>query len=188
RFYHTLLFFLAPLCIMGGEVLVKLVSKGQEELKVSILLLAVLIPYFLFQTGFVYELTETESWSMPLSMHRMSGFRLHCHSGYTYTQDLFSARWMSENVDIQNTQVYADVSSRNNILISYCMMYGGYVKILSNVTRVSGTVYLSWLNIVDGIVVGNNLVWNTTELSSIFDGMNKIYSNGASEIYTNSST
>jgi len=95
---------------------------------------------------------------------------------------------MSENVDIQNALVYADISSRNNILISHSMMHGSKVHLLSNTTQVSstGTVYLNWLNIVHGIVIGANHAWNTSELSPIFGGMNKIYSNGASEIYKNS--
>lgn len=69
------------------------------------------------------------------------------------------------------------------------MIYPGYVNILFNTTTVpaAGTVYLSWVNVVGGIVVGTNDVWNTSELSPIFDSMNKIYSNGASEIYMNSS-
>ncbi|MCK4435165.1 DUF2206 domain-containing protein, partial [Candidatus Bathyarchaeota archaeon] len=190
RFYHILLFFLAPLCIMGGEVLVKLISKRREELKASILLLIVLIPYFLFQTGFIYEMTGSESWSLPLSMYRMDKYRLHRLSGYIYTQDVFSAQWISENVAIQNTRVYAGTSSRNNILISHCMIYGGNVNILSNTTKVSptGIVYLNWLNVEGGIIVGTNHAWNTSELSPIFDCMNKIYSNGASEIYKNSTT
>ena len=188
RFYHILLFFLAPLCVMGGVVLVKLTSKRREELKASILLLIILVPYFLFQTGFVYEVTGSESWSLPLSMYRMNRYRLHRLSGYTYTREVFGAQWMSENVDIQNAPVYADISSRNNILISHSMMHGSKVHLLSNTTQVSstGTVYLNWLNIVQGIVVGTYHAWNTSELSPIFGGMNKIYSNGASEIYKNS--
>ena len=193
RFYHILLFFLAPLCIMGGKILVKLTStralkltsQRQKELMVSTLLLFVLMPYFFFQTGFVYELTGSESWSLPLSKHRMNEYLLHGHFGYIYPPDVFSAQWLSRNVAVQNTEVYADVSSRNNILIIQGMMYGGYVNILSNVSRVpaSGIVYLSWLNVEAGIIGGIRYAWNTSELSPMFDYMNKIYSNRASEIY-----
>ena len=187
RFYHILLFFLAPLCVLGAKFLVKLVSKKEKELGISALLLIVLVPYFLFQTGFVYEVTGSESWSLPLSMHRMNGYWLHYPMGYVYTQDVFSAQWMSQNVDIQNTQLYADASSQTNILTSHSMIYSGYVNILSNVTRVSptGIVYLNRLNVVEGIIVGKRYVWNISEFSPIFDGMNKIYSNGASEIHAN---
>ena len=186
RFYHILLFFLAPFCVLGAEFLVNLVSKRKEELRVSILLLIVLIPYFLFQTGFVYEVTGSESWSIPLSKHRMDALRLYGASGYIDAPNVFGARWLSKNVDIQNRQVYADLSSRNNILTIYGMIYRGYVDTLSNTTRVAanGTVYLSRLNVVDGIIVGKNQVWNFSELSFL-DNMNKIYTNGESEIYKN---
>ena len=55
RFYHIVLFFLAPLCVVGVEFLVHSVIRQKKELAVSILLLVVLVPYFLFQTNFVYE-------------------------------------------------------------------------------------------------------------------------------------
>lgn len=189
RFYHILLFFLAPLGIMGGGVLVGFMSKRKQEPAVSILLLIVLVPYFLFQTGFVYELAGSDSWSLPLSLHRMDAYRLHRSIGYIYSQDVFSAYWVSANVNVQNAKIYADKSSQANILMSHSMIYPDYVNILSNTTRVpvAGIVYLNWLNIAKGTVAGTYDTWNTSELSPIFDTMNKIYSNGASEIYENGS-
>ena len=185
RFYHILLFFLAPFCVLGAEFLVKFVSKRKTELKVSILLLTILVPYFLFQIGFVYEVTGSESWSLPLSKHRMDRYRLY-RSGYIDDWSVFSAEWASKTVDIRRTQMYADKVSRDAVLTIYGMMYRGHVNTLFNTTIVeaNGVLYLSRLNVVDGIVISGNHIWNSSEVSFL-NNMNKVYSNGGSEIYIN---
>lgn len=187
RFYHILLFFLAPLCVIGSGFLVKLVSKRKEELRGSILLLVVLMPYFLFQTGFVYEVTGSESWSVSLSKQRMDALQLYSHFGYIDAYSVFGAQWLLKSVDVENPKIYADDISRNNVLTIYGMTYRGYVIGLSNVTIVvaDGTVYLSTLNVVDGLIVSEGRLWNSSELSFIFDSLNKVYSNGGSEVYIN---
>ena len=190
RFYHILLFFLAPLCVLGAEFLVGLMFRQKGKLWISILLLIVLVPYFLFQTEFVYEVTGSDSWSLPLSKHRMDAYKLRGRLGYVDERDVFSARWIQKNVDIQNTQLYAGLSSRNNVLFSYGMVSAEDVIVLSNVTSVTenGIIYLNRLNVVEGIILGNRpYVWNKTEFSFI-EEMNRIYSNGASEIYRNMDT
>jgi len=182
RFYHILLFFLAPLCVLGAEFLVKLVSKRRTEVGVWILLLIVLVPYFLFQTAFVYEVTKTESWSLPLSKHRMSALRLYGELGYTDDYDVFGAEWLSKNVAAGHTQIYSGYFSRS--MLRGSGIYLGHVETLSNVTKVAanGVVYLSRLNVIEGKVVGVQDLWNSTELSFLHD-LNKVYSNGGSEVY-----
>lgn len=179
RFYHILLFFLAPLCVLGGEVLAKLVSRQRTELWASVLLLIVLVPYFLFQTGFVYEITGTQSWSVPLSKYRMDRSILMGTYAYVNGWQASGAIWLNGYVDAQSVQVYADWSAHE--LGSYAMVR--YVQYLSNTTEVPpyGIVYLSYLNIVEGIILGA-YIFNTTELSFIND-MNKVYVNGGCEIY-----
>ena len=186
RFYHILLLFLAPLCVLGAETIVNLISKRKVEVKVSILLLVLLVPYFLFQTGFVYEVTESDSWSVPLSKHRMSALRLYGLFGYVDAYGVFGAQWLSKNVVVGNTQLYSDFWSRRNELRGYGVVYVGYVETLSNTTNVAanGIVYLGPLNVIIGIVVGDNDLWNSSELQFLQD-LNKIYSNGGSEVYKN---
>jgi uncharacterized membrane protein len=189
RFYHILLFFAAPVGIMGGEVLVKLVSKRPKEIWIFALLLAILVPYFLFQSGFVYEAAGTDNWSLALSIYRMDPYRLHRHTGYVYPEDVYGAHWMSQNANLGDAHIYADTSSQYNILISYGMVLPGKIEILSNDTRISahGIVYLNWLNVAKGTVAGNRDAWNTTDLSDMLGGTNLIYSNGANNIYESSS-
>jgi len=184
RFYHVLLFFLAPLCFFGAESLVKFVFRRKTELKVSILLLTLVIPYFLFQISFVYEVTGSESWlSVPLSKQRMGELRLYGYYLYIDEQNVFGAQWLHKNIEVKYTQLYADMISHYAVL-SYGMTYSGYVEMFSNVTPVTanGVIYLNRLNINDGTIIGERQSWNYSELS-ILEDTNKIYSNGRSEIY-----
>lgn len=188
RFYHILLFFLAPFCVVGAELIVKLLSKRENEFAVSALLLIVLVPFFLFQTSFVYEVTGSDSWSIPLSGYRMNALRLYGLYGYTDAYSVYGAQWLSKNVDVKNLALYADERARASVLTIYGMIYSGYVNGLSNITIVAdnGVVYLSTLNVVEGVIPFGRLSWNTSELSFIFDDLNIIYVNGGSEIYKHS--
>jgi len=188
RFYHILLFFLAPFCVVGAAFIVELLSKREKELAVSALLLIVLVPYFLFQTNFVYEVTGSDSWSIPLSGYRMNALRLYGDYGYTDAYSVYGAQWVSKNVNVKNQALYADASARAYVLAIYGMMALAHTRSLSNVTVVAdnGVVYLSTLNVVEGVIPFGPLSWNTSELSLIFDDLNVVYANGGSEIYKHS--
>jgi uncharacterized membrane protein len=186
RFYHILLFFLAPLCVLGAETIVKFVIKRKTEVIVSILLLVVLVPYFLFQVGFVYEVTGNDSWSVPLSKHRIPAYRLYGQGGYTIAYSISGAQWASKDVAVEYTQIYADFWGRRTELRGYGSVYVGFVETLSNTTKIAtnGIVYLRSLNIIEGTVVGDNYLWNSSELGFLSD-LNIIYSNGGCEVYKN---
>jgi uncharacterized membrane protein len=186
RFYHVFLFFLAPLCVLGGEIIVNVISKRNMKVEVSILLLVVLVPYFLFQTGFVYEVTGNDSWSVPLSSYRMNALRLHGQLGYSTVYSVFGAQWLSKNIDVEYMRVYADPWSGQIELRGYGLIYLGYIQTLSNTTniRANGIIYMSSLNVIEETVVGGNYLWNSSELSFLHD-LNVIYSNGGSEVYGN---
>jgi uncharacterized membrane protein len=187
RFYHLLLFFLAPFCVLGVVTLLKLASQREKELLVGVILIIVLVPYFLFQTGFAYELTGTDSYSLPLSLHRTNPLRLYRHHGYTNDQDVASAQWIADNVNYKQVAIYADTVSRSNTLLSHAKLFPGYSKLISNVTQSQDIemIYLNTLNTVEGVVSGEGFSWNITEFSSLLSDMSIVYSNGASEIYQN---
>lgn len=184
RFYHILLIFLAPLSVLGAEVIVKLISKRKNELVISVMLLTLIVPYFVFQTGFVYEVTESEVWSLPLSKDRLDGWSLYRGNGYIDDASVFGAKWLSENVNVRRTTLYADLSSTYNVLTIYGFIYRARIHQLSNTTYVTsnGTIYLSPLNTVYNVVDTQYYRCNTSDLSFLHT-MNKIYTNGGSEIY-----
>ena len=190
RFYHISLFILAPIFAIGCETLlslVPLISKHKVRL-FSVLILAVLVPYFLFQTGFVYEVVKQESWTMPLSIYRMGTRPYRIEGCYVQEQDVIGATWLSNNVGTQNSAVYADLPSVFNVLASYGMFYrdiGGKMEIISNTTTISedSTVFLSKINVVNDTVEGEVYTWNASILPPIINDLSKVYANGGTEIY-----
>jgi len=186
RFYHVLLFFIAPLCVIGTKSIIEFLQKHEDMFKTSILILIVLVPYFLFQTGTVYELTNSPSWSLPLSMHRTSQEDLYRKFGYINRYCISAATWLSNRVGLKRIQIYADTFSRVNELRAYGTIYTGYVYILSNATQLKSKniVYLNPSNIVGGKIVGRKYTWNTSELNFL-SNLSTVYSNGGSEVYKN---
>lgn len=189
RYYHTLLIFLSPLCIQGGENLLSFFARKRikNESCILVLVLVILVPYFLFQTGFVYEVTRVSSWSIPLSRYRM-GLTPYA-MGFIDEQDAFGAMWLSEKINTKRTLIYADIMSKYTVLTSYGMTKRDQIMKLSNVTTVqtNSALYLRRMNLVYGVLFmyrGNTeKVWNITEISPVLNNMNKVYSNGECEIY-----
>jgi uncharacterized membrane protein len=163
-----------------------LVRRQKTERMASLLLLAVLIPYFLFQVGFVYEVTGNDSWSVPLSKYRMPAYRLYGQLGYTTAYSISGAEWISKSVVVEHTQIYSDQWARVTELRAYASIYVGNVETLSNTTKITtnGTVYLNSLNIIEETVGGGRYAWNPSELGFLSD-LNTIYSNGGCELYKN---
>jgi uncharacterized membrane protein len=176
---------LAPFCALGTEFVGNLIRSRKKEAITAILLLLVLVPYFLFQTSFVYEVVGADSWSLPLSMYRMNTIRLYGQFGYIDASSVFGAQWLSKNVDVGYVQIYSDGYSRGNILRGYGMVYKPPNEI-NNVTQVvsGGIVYLSKFNTAEETVLAYDTSWNLSELHFLND-LSKIYSNGGSEIYKN---
>jgi uncharacterized membrane protein len=185
RFYHILLFLLAPLSVLGALFISKLIYKHKTEILALILLVTVVGSYFIFQAGFVYELTGSESYSLPLNYHRY-GLRLYTEGGVLSQQDVNSAQWLTQHYD-ESSQVYSGYLTP---LIGYGAI--NYTRLLSltNVTQVRAGdyVYLGTLNINYKLVLGNS-VWNTSSIvnSSLYSS-SIIYSNGDCEVYKNTNS
>jgi len=197
RLYHILLIFLAPLCVRGGEVLYTFLHPhAQKHSKKShskrgngkgalALVLVVLVPYFLFQTEFVYEITGDYSTSIPLSRYRTT-LDAYFHMGLFDERDVFGASWLSQYLDPNHTTVYSDLNSKFQVLASYGRIHDPYARIelISNATAMhNGTAYLTRTNVVYGIIRGRDTFFNTSEISPILNNMSQIYSNGVSRIY-----
>lgn len=187
RFYHILLIFLSPLLVLGMKFFGKILLKKEHVLLTLLILVSVLVPYFLFQTNFVYEVTGSDSWSVPLSGYRMDNYRLYYKIGYTDEYSVSGARWVSENVDYVTNEMYADESTQTNVLMLHGLIHTSYVHSLMNTTVLAenGYVYLSSINVRDDIIPTGSVVWNSSELSFNFNDLNKIYSNPYSEVYKN---
>jgi uncharacterized membrane protein len=203
RIYHITLFFLAPCCILGGETLWKYVSKAFRSISFkrstyAKICLIVLIPYFLFNIGFVYEFTEHPAGN-PVSFYRLaeSNDPIEKMTYYMYrmpTQDFVSAMWLSERKNDQSA-IYTGWLSKEHLLRPYPLPPTERIYILDppNMSiKKSDFVFLRCLNVKDNIMmlpsinIGSHIFqypyYNTTEITSL-SVKNKIYSNGGSEIY-----
>lgn len=205
RVYIIALLFLSPFCILGwqaiwgwGSRLFRLTSTSMaagSRIWMKLLVFVVLIPYFLFNIGFFYEVTgDYAPTSIPLSLERMIKTDnklviVAFNSEYIFEEEVFSARWLSKNKG-DGSDVYSDAPSRYYILPSYGNVQ--YAIPLHNTTYYlhnNSYIYLSRLNVVDGIMhsyVPKAEFWayynfSPAEISQFL--RNKIYSNSGSEIY-----
>lgn len=177
RFYHILLMILAPFCIIGVWAFAQFISKNEKKAFVAFLIVLAVVPYFLFQTNFVYEVAKSDSWSIPLSGYRMDPVRLYGYYGYIDGYSVYGAQWFSNNVPWVNNSV-AD-NGLYSALPAYGLVYRGAVGGLTNYTVIypGEFAYLSYFGIKCQTTGYNNTlvpVLNETDL---------IYSNGGSEVY-----
>jgi uncharacterized membrane protein len=169
RFYHVALFFLSPFCVLGGIDLLGFLSSKRVDVKglCAILVLVVLIPFFLFQTGFVYELTGEESWSLPLSGYRFDDRKL-ILMGVLRENEVFGARWLSAYQSVNNF-VYADLSCWN------LLTYGEVKKIILSFNEpLSSGSY---------VFVRSSVSFNSSSFMLDINETNVLYSSGSCEIF-----
>lgn len=190
RIYHITLIFLAPFFALGGETLFGWIPKLKRVTLPLICILLVI--FFLFQSGFVYEVTgDIPSWG-ALSKNRINPVtNMALYVEYTHEQDVFSAKWLSQNV-VGLPKVYADRLSNYHTLTSYAMLSPAYqhdwAYLLTNSTKNvedGAFIYLGSLNVVYGLAenAGGENLWNISEISAVLNKSNLLYSNGASSIY-----
>ncbi len=176
RFYHILLMLLAPFCIVGIWMFVTLLGKKERPVLVSLLVVVVLVPYFLFQTNYMYEATKSDSWSIPLSGYRMNPLRLYGDFGLIDDYSVDGAVWLHASIPYQNN-ITAD-NGFYTALTAYGLVYRGYVTELRNDTTLHPDeyIYLSYISLQY-----EQQAWNGT-LNTKLNQTNVIYSNGGSEV------
>ena len=211
RIYHITLFFLAPCCVIGGRNIFRLISKSlkraykplgkgeKSRFAVTTFLLIILIPYFLFTSGFIFTFTDDPPPFGPLSAEKYKTsndlnlkvtYLLYCIP----TQDFIGAKWLSEYKNDKSV-IYTGYISKKNILTPYPMPRSEKISIIEHPNQSienDAFVYLRSLNIKDNKMVTSctkgwptcfYFYYNTTEISQLLYEKNKIYSNSGSEIY-----
>ncbi len=177
RFYHILLMFLAPFCIIGISAFAQFLLKRESKILVAVLVVVVLVPYFLFQTNFVYEVAKADSWSVSLSGYRMDPLRLYGEDGYIDSYSVYGAEWVSRSVPYQWN--IATDNALFTTLPAYGLVYRGYVTGLDNTTILypGQFVYLSYIS------VGFEPLSSNGTLPRLLNQTDVVYSNGGSEVY-----
>jgi len=212
RLYHIALIFLAPIFIIGATTVFRMIGrvvkapwkneKMRKLLKVSTLsvISVYLVIFFWYQTGFVWQMTRDYSGSVSLNQEWIKESddieaKVRFYTNITPEQEIFSAKWLYMHME-PGEKVYATYSdARVHALTSYGMMPAGSVIAMTRRTETiseDAYIYLRYLNVVEGIVTEfdprfmhkrERTIYNMAEISHLFAGKNKIYSNGGSEIF-----
>ena len=204
RLYQITLIFLAPFCVIGGIAVFKAssrivnVSWTDQHVKHSLKVLSVFLAIFLlFNSNWVYEVAKDNPNSATLSQnwvreHGDAKTKVGFYGGYDPEHNIVSLNWLSRTINKEDIKSYAGKVHLPQIC-GYGMIPIKRVRELSNTTNnidAGAYVYLGYLNIVEGIVVGwgtkslkETLYYNTTQIYPLLNIINKIYTNGGSEIY-----
>jgi uncharacterized membrane protein len=184
RFYQVTLFFLAPLCIVGGMDVLRFLSRKRvkEKYILAIMVLGVLIPFFLFQTGFVYEVSREQDLSLPLSSYRLDALTL-ANQGVIEESEVSGATWLTQFTNL-NRSLYADITSA--AIFNYVGVQNPVWLSLGAPILNGSYVYLRGYNVLDSIVFtnyGNVGSFNVTQITPSLNETNLIYSSGSCQIY-----
>jgi uncharacterized membrane protein len=175
------------LCILGIEAISKTILRFKNETKVLLLALIILVPFFLFRTGFVYEIGKVQANSLELSMYRVNSLTV--YGQITNDQDVFGTLWFSQHANTNET-IYADAILITHVLAAYGLISSWKNEaILSSTTNIADNngkayVFLGQFNVNSGLLIdsqGNG--WSTSQISNVLGGQNLVYSNGGCEIY-----
>lgn len=192
RLYQISLFFLAPIGIIGGITIYKMITgriswiNGKKNNKNALKALSVfLMIYFLFNVGFIYEVANNQPTSVSLSQEGKNlNDTMLFYTTFYPEQDILGVEWISKNRN-QKSIIFADLWHKTLVFSSYGMMHNdGYI--LTNTTKIlnSSYIYLGYPNVRYGLMYGTQSreYWNITE-SSLLEGMNKIYANSDAQVY-----
>jgi uncharacterized membrane protein len=207
RMYHIALITLAPFCILGGEGIwlgisllwrktrhvvrgFSLASGEDNQAFLGFMALGILIPYFLFTSGFIYEVTGqkvTDRIDTPYSI-ALSSYRLDL-AGAFYWQDGAAAQWLTQHAT-DETRVYADHHTYR--LIWFYDFPGQITSFPYNASHlpVDSYIYLStWntdkseLNFAVGPGLRKHVSFSSIPgLNTAMEGKNRVYSNGGAQI------
>ena len=207
RWYHIALITLAPFCILGGEAIWLGISSLWHRLRHAVqnaryekaednqaylkfVTVAILIPYFLFTSGSVYEVTKqdvTDKIDTPYSI-ALSSYRLDL-AGVFYWQDGAAAQWLVQDVS-DNANIYVDDHTQR--LPSFYQFHGQLTSLLQPADQLleDGYIYFTAWNtykrqLTFGIRTGlrkhisfDDVPW----LDKAIETKNRIYNNGGSQI------
>jgi len=184
RFYEIAVLFLSPMAILGIKAVSEIGQKLWRRPTFPGLALIILVVFFMFQSSFVYAITGDVTWAVEMSMYNPN--RLSLSNQFVWQGEVVGGQWITKYMPIdEESIVFSDVYSRSH-LTALCSLDKGSIQGLSNTTLSlpSGSyIYLRWVNIDLGVMIGQNYVWKATDISTLLNNTNKVYSNGYSEVY-----
>jgi uncharacterized membrane protein len=212
RIYHIALITLAPFCILGGEAIwlgvralwrkirhvvrgFSLASGEDNQGFLGFMALGILIPYFLFTSGFIYEVTGqkvTDKIDTPYSI-ALSSYRLDL-TGVFYWQDGTAAEWLAQNV-ADGANVYSDHHATKLLRLYGVHEFPGRVAYLSrdvNELWKTGYIYFTTWNMDKREIslevprragLREHIGFDDIPgLTDIIEGKDRVYNNGGAQV------
>jgi uncharacterized membrane protein len=185
RFYEIAVLFLSPLAILGIKAVSDIGQKLWRKPSFLGLALIVLVVFFMFQSEFVYALTGDMTWTVEMSMYNPN--RLSLSEQFVWQGEVVGGQWITHCMAINDkSMVYSDAYSDSDVLTAFCSLDRGSIQVLSDKTpsvQSGSLIYLGWINIYLGTMVGQFYNWKTTDISALLNNTDKVYSNGYCEVY-----
>ena len=212
RFYFITLFVLSPLCIIGGEVIWKGASNFYKRCLAWLMkyrrifvigsstplvgspayyrfvALAVLIPYFLFSSGFIFEVTGSyqliDTRSIPSSSSLSYG---KIDTGHYTEKEVAAAQWLGQTAP-KDAKVYADVGMGIDLVTLWFYKHkqtSGF-PYWGEYMSAEAYIYLRSWNIEHGELVVEPSrrisLEEPTGLSEALQARNIVYNNGGAQV------
>ena len=213
RWYHVLLLTLSPFCILGGEVIWSLLKSGWQRLRgkhisadtltastgaLKYITALVLIPYFVFTAGIIYEVTGqqvTDKVDDPYSI-ALTSYRID-FTGIFKKTDGASAEWLSGLISKSPVTVYCDINSYKMFKLFVLPTSPVIIGDMSREKTLAAESYLyltSW-NMTKGQFVQATMlrpglrryaaISDSPGVESVIEHGNCIYGNGGSTLFIN---
>lgn len=175
RAYLQMMVVLSPFFVIGGINVAESLHFRWKYLMV----LAVLIPYFMCNTGTMPQIFGDKQ-ALTLNSRGQSYYAYFVHD-----QDTFGARWLGGNTG-ERDSIYADYSG-SWILISQGYIHSSYYaeKLIENKQLPEGGyIWLRYYNVIDRKLLKRDYKWNDIrEYQQEFAQRSLIYSSGCSEVW-----
>ena len=195
RIYHMMLIFISPLCIFGILALTRLSAKifRLDLLKspqvVSTVMVVLLVPYFLFNTGAIFELTE-KSDNIKLDLgHIVDNSKFSSNSSFYIIspipiEDVVASKWISTYSEPES-MIYSD-SDRSPEIFGYGLVNPNRVDGSGDFPENEGYIFIGFYNYIGNLFIQMNKkrvltdIYTPTEtILKKLNSRNFIYNNGA---------
>ncbi|KFD41184.1 hypothetical protein DK28_0211540 [Peptococcaceae bacterium SCADC1_2_3] len=177
RTYFQMTAVLAVFFVFGGIFAIKY---SKLKLPPNWLLLVVLIPYFLSQTDFTYQM-----FGFPRSMVLNSKGEQY-DEYYICEQEVSSVKWLKNKGELQNNEIYTDHAGVTRLMSSaeIATSHLNQTMLLEQGSKINGYIYLRHFNVIDGKLLDRKYKsHDIVKYQATFKEKDKIYNNGGSEVY-----
>lgn len=162
--------------IIGGITVAELLYFRK---KCYLIILTILIPIFLFNTGAIYEIFG-DSNSILLN-NNSNDYDIY----YVHDQEAFAAKWLKEFSD-NSIKIYTDNFGERRLMSQGLIKVPIYSNSIIEYSSVeTGYIYIRYSGVVDSKLLDKSGQWHniTDYQEDLFSGRNLIYSNNGSEIW-----